>query len=413
MLNRRNLRIKAMQTLFAYYQGRKSNQEIAWMDLLAGVTAAQDEDLEEEAEEVPEIEPTMELAPGEEEQPKLDPEPITEPERLSEAELTARELLKKALSTQLIPTTAPLPKGTTLEEANLIDEVCQVYQQQTDKDLRHLRKSMLQEVEGVHQLYLWVLALPLALTEMEALVVNKKQLSTTKPLPRYLVENQGLKLLEQRLQGVDLPSWSKYNDRLAQWYKELRQQEAMVKALEAKEAGLEGDVKLLRFIFKSIVWKSQSFQDFFEEYDMGWSENKDIIKSLVNKTLKSISEEGVELAPLSYQWDDDKQFFEDIFDYTVQQEEWAANMIAEQAKNWDMERIAQLDMVLLKMALSEMIKFPSIPVKVTINEYIEISKKYSTPKSKKFINGILDVLASDLTANGTIKKSGRGLIDNK
>ena len=78
-----------------------------------------------------------------------------------------------------------------------------------------------------------------------------------------------------------------------------------------------------------------------------------------------------------------------------------------------MDRIAQVDMILLKMAITEMINFPSIPVKVTINEYIELSKKYSTPKSKKFINGILDVLADHLIEDGTIKKSGRGLIDNK
>ena len=142
-------------------------------------------------------------------------------------------------------------------------------------------------------------------------------------------------------------------------------------------------------------------------------ENKDIIKSLINKTLKSISADGAVLAPLSYQWEEDKQFFLDIFDHTIKHESWAEKLIAESAKNWETDRIAQVDMILLKMALSEMINFPSIPVKVTINEYIELSKKYSTPKSKKFVNGILDVLANDLMANGTIKKSGRGLIDNK
>ena len=78
-----------------------------------------------------------------------------------------------------------------------------------------------------------------------------------------------------------------------------------------------------------------------------------------------------------------------------------------------MDRIALLDRILLKMALAEMINFPSIPIKVTINEYIELSKIYSTPKSKKFVNGLLDVLAADLQEQGRIKKSGRGLIDNK
>ena len=152
---------------------------------------------------------------------------------------------------------------------------------------------------------------------------------------------------------------------------------------------------------------------FLKSTTAAWVENKDIIKSLVNKTLKSITDEDAVLAPLSYQWEDDKQFFADIFDTTLKQELWSEKLIAESAKNWDKDRIAQVDMILLKMALSEMRNFPSIPVKVTINEYIEMSKKYSTPKSKKFINGLLDVLANDLMASGTIKKSGRGLIDNK
>ena len=133
----------------------------------------------------------------------------------------------------------------------------------------------------------------------------------------------------------------------------------------------------------------------------------------MSKTLKSIDNDGVELAPLSYQWEDDKQFFTEIFDATIEKESWTEKLVSEHADNWEMDRIAQVDMILLKMAVTEMINFPSIPVKVTINEYIELSKKYSTPKSKKFINGILDVLANHLTSNGTIKKSGRGLIDNK
>jgi N utilization substance protein B len=88
-------------------------------------------------------------------------------------------------------------------------------------------------------------------------------------------------------------------------------------------------------------------------------------------------------------------------------------LIANKSKNWDLDRISDTDKILLLMAIQEMINFPGIPLKVTINEYIEVSKKYSTPKSKQFINGVLDVIAVDLQKEGVIKKSGRGLIDNK
>ena len=89
------------------------------------------------------------------------------------------------------------------------------------------------------------------------------------------------------------------------------------------------------------------------------------------------------------------------------------DIIAKYTKNWDISRVAITDRIILRMSLAEMMTFHSIPVKVTINEFIEISKNYSTPKSKQFINGILDVLSNELTSDGVIKKSGRGLIDNK
>ena len=88
-------------------------------------------------------------------------------------------------------------------------------------------------------------------------------------------------------------------------------------------------------------------------------------------------------------------------------------LIASHTKNWEVDRLPLTDRVILHMALSEMIQFSSIPVKVTINEYIELAKEYSTPKSRQFINGILDVMSKELTGTGKIKKSGRGLIDNK
>ena len=136
---------------------------------------------------------------------------------------------------------------------------------------------------------------------------------------------------------------------------------------------------------------------------------------MIAKTLKSIEEgdSDFELTEMSYNWEEDKEFFEMIFEKTLDEEAKYEDMIAQKAKNWDIDRISETDKILLEMAIQEMINFPAIPVKVTINEYIEISKKYSTPKSKQFVNGVLDVIAVDLQEQGVIRKSGRGLIDNK
>ena len=109
--------------------------------------------------------------------------------------------------------------------------------------------------------------------------------------------------------------------------------------------------------------------------------------------------------------EDDKLFFEELFDYSVTEDKQLSAWIGDQTKNWESDRLAVADFIILKMALAEMVKFSSIPVKVSINEYIELAKNYSTPKSGQFINGILDVVSGRLVREKVINKSGRGLID--
>ena len=369
MLNRRNLRIKAMQTLFAWQQLRNSDQQIAW---------EQFQTLLKEA-----------------------PDSVPEPAKL-----------ERPFKSMLIQSDRQSLNDLPPDIMKSANEMIADYQIRMDNDLANLRLQMLKEVEGINQLFLWILGLFVALADFEKLVISrKKPLSNGKP-QTVLGHLHSIELIRKATKSLNLPSWEVHQDRLSQWYKDIKNASGSGETSE-KPTSLEDEVNKLRSIFKTILWKSDSFQNFFEEHDRGWVENKDIIKSLVNKTLRSITEEGLVLAPLSYQWEEDKQFFMQIFDATLKGEAWTENLIAERAKNWEMDRIAQVDMILLKMAITEMINFPSIPVKVTINEYIELSKKYSTPKSKKFINGILDVLADHLTEKGTIKKSGRGLIDNK
>ena len=155
--------------------------------------------------------------------------------------------------------------------------------------------------------------------------------------------------------------------------------------------------------------------DYFESIDLGWAENKSILKSMVLKTIKSIEseEETPKLMELSKNWDDDLDFLKRLFDATINSEKEYQEMINQKSKNWEIERLALTDRIVLEMAVAELINFPSIPIKVTINEYIELSKQYSTPKSKQYVNGLLDVLSVDLQKEGFIKKSGRGLLDNK
>jgi N utilization substance protein B len=136
------------------------------------------------------------------------------------------------------------------------------------------------------------------------------------------------------------------------------------------------------------------------------------------KTLKQIPENFPDSKPLvslfpKDEEDDpkeDKKFIVDLFKKTISQSDNLEALIRTKTKNWDIERIALTDIILIKMAMVELMQFPSIPVKVTMNEYIELSKLFSTPKSKLFINGLLDKLVEDLNKEKKIKKKGRGLL---
>ena len=131
------------------------------------------------------------------------------------------------------------------------------------------------------------------------------------------------------------------------------------------------------------------------------------------KMLPFAADEKQELMNLSANWTEDREFAETLYRRALLDDARMEQLIADAVPNWDVERVALLDKIILKMALAEMQLFRSIPVKVTINEYIEISKLYSTPKSKQFVNGVLDKLAQDLAASGDIRKSGKGLLDNQ
>ncbi|NJM26736.1 MAG: transcription antitermination factor NusB [Bacteroidia bacterium] len=147
-----------------------------------------------------------------------------------------------------------------------------------------------------------------------------------------------------------------------------------------------------------------------------WTEDKEIVKALLEKTVKGFTpgdNSSFRLFELSVSWEEDVDFMERLFSETHNLPEKYRDLIANNTRNWEVDRLPLTDRVVLEMAIGELMTFPNIPVKVTINEYIELTKHYSTPNSRQFVNGILDVIAKALTDAGDLKKSGRGLIDNK
>ena len=311
--------------------------------------------------------------------------------------------------------------GTDTEIKKAVNEALLFYQNALNKDKNHLRKMMVAETEKIDDRYLLLLALLPELAHQEKLWLDKK-VKNSQNVGSNLTNNRVLQLLQHNepfyntLNNKKI-NWSNHQDDLRQWYREIiRKDEQYLAYIDLAAPTFADDRDWLNHLIKQIVFKHEVTIKFLEEHIFNWAEDKEVIKNMVVKTVKGIEEgqpQSLQLMKLSSNWEDDKIFFENLFTYTLDHDGEFEHMITTKAKNWDSERIATLDKIILKMALSEMMNFPSIPVKVTINEYIEISKKYSTPKSRQFINGILDVLAEELKKSGMIRKSGRGLLDNK
>jgi N utilization substance protein B len=294
------------------------------------------------------------------------------------------------------------------------------YKSQNHKDFNHFKFIMLRDVEQIYTLYIWVLMIPDELIS----IMQDDETGKLKDLNKRFIENQIVPLLRnnnrfQKKVSNNKLSWYKERDLLYNWFKHVvntdSDYKSYIEGKKEKKDNFTNDKKLIIHLFKDLLFRNDAFHDFMESVDLNWDEDRNIIKSMITKTFKKldVEERDIKLAALSNNWEEDKSFFEKLFEITVKKDKEFDILIAEKSKNWDIERMAIMDKIILKMAIGEMIYFPSIPVKVSINEYIELSKNFSTPKSKKFVNGILDVLSEELIHQGKIKKSGRGLIDNK
>ncbi len=295
-----------------------------------------------------------------------------------------------------------------------VNAAIQIYHKSVKKDFDFLRKSVVLESEKIYDRYIAVLSLAVALAE--AAEADKKINHAN------FLKNSWIKALsnshELKKQSLkqSLP-WEKNFNKVRQWLKDVVRQDAeYLHYLDKKSPSIDDQKKLMNHLFRRIILGKTSINDFFEEEVLYWAEDHDIVKGMVEKTVKSFNPEEdktIQLHVLSLNWDDDRDFIERLFSVGANLDTQYKDLIANNTRNWEVERLPLTDRIILEMAIAEFITFPNIPVKVTMNEYIELAKNYSTPKSRQFINGILDVISKELKSTGSVKKSGRGLIDNK
>ncbi|AIM37762.1 transcription antitermination factor NusB [Sphingobacterium sp. SG20118] len=296
------------------------------------------------------------------------------------------------------------------------------YSLSEDKDIKAFEKALLQNVDEVYEMYIWTLNLLDEVTDYALIDAEgraNKFLPTEKDLSHNtkLSSNTFIESLRQNPQYGEAVkkydvSWGFDPEIVRTVFAQLKHTEDYAYYMQSSDRSIAVEKDIIKFIFKKIILKSPVIEQVFEEKFINWPVDKEVLQALIAKTFKNFSSEEPrqnKLADLTQNWYDDKDFILNLIAKTIRYTNEYQKMITEKTKNWESDRIALMDTLLMRMAICELVNFPSIPVKVTINEYIEISKVFSTLKSNTFINGILDKILSDLNQDGRIQKQGRGL----
>jgi len=289
-------------------------------------------------------------------------------------------------------------------------------------------RGLLQSIDKIVELYYLQLSFFLEVIEFYRVRSEDAKL---KFYPTEEELNPNMKLLENSVilslqQNKDLQkqfhnykfSWTEEQEMVRKIYLKLHGLKDLKAYFNQEKSSFESDRDIVYRIFKKCISKSTELHFYCEERNIFWTEDYQSAALFILKTLKQIPENFpdtdslVALFPKDEDDDpkEDKKFIVELFQKTIAQSDNLEVLIRDKTQNWELERIALTDIILIKMAMVELMQFPFIPIKVTMNEYIELSKLFSTPKSKLFINGILDKLVEDLTKDKKIKKKGRGLL---
>lgn len=293
-------------------------------------------------------------------------------------------------------------------------------QENTSLDIH--QKFLLNSMEKMYDLYLLMLdIMPAIKTQAENFIEasKNKHLPTEEDIkPRKnFVENKVLLMLEEnipfkkQLEKNKINHWQLDNEYAQILFRELRQNNTYQQYLNLNNPTFQQDKDFIVYLFKEIIAPNEKLYDYLEDKQITWTDDFPIVNTAIAKLLSELKPHTPEhkWVPALYKNEDDKQYAELLLKKTVAEDEMLMNEIEGKTPNWDRERIAELDLLFIKMALTEFLFFPSIPVKVTINEYLEIAKEYSTPKSSLFINGLLDKISKEYASDNKLNKTGRGL----
>lgn len=289
-----------------------------------------------------------------------------------------------------------------------------------DMDISKVEKEFLKSLDKVEELYIYLL---LFIVELSDYAENFQENAKSKRMPSEedlnpntkFTDNLYIDKLKEESNLIELAnhkklSFANQKSILRSTYLRLKESPLFLEYISLNTTDFEDDKKFVLKLFSKYIIDSEEFQYFLNEQNIFWDDDLPFISSMVAKTIKDSTSQQISLFNL-FKNKEDKQFAIDLLRHSIIHHDEFSEMIANKTTNWEIERVAQMDLILMHMTLAELLKMPHVPVKVSINEYVDLAKYYSTPNSKNFINGILDSILIDLKQKGLIKKIGRGLIE--
>ena len=295
--------------------------------------------------------------------------------------------------------------------------------QSKDDSLQKQEKFLRVSIENMYVLYLLILSL---LAELHRLAekhvshASKKYVATEEdkyPNPEKFVKNRLLlqlvnnEVLKNELSNRKLDNWYMNDEYVKIIHKAVISSDIYKEYMSNGEDNYTNDRNMVIQLFKEIIAPNEKIYDYFEDDKLTWVDDFPIVNTFLVKRLKKAKPDSGDrfFLPSLLKDQEDMDFANELLTKTLLNDAKWEKEIEGKTPNWDNDRIAEIDSIVLKMAICELLNFPSIPEKVTLNEYLEIAKEYSTPKSSIFINGVLDKLAKEYKSDGRLQKIGRGL----
>ena len=294
------------------------------------------------------------------------------------------------------------------------------YYQNGNKNMDTAEKELFFSLSKSYDLYNYLLALILGITaesrrQLEVLQVKALREGTPQPSTRFAYNRFAMQLEENQMlrtfMETQKKSWNSEPEFLKKMFDQIQESKIYREYMESEEDSWEADRELWRKLYRTLIQDNEDLDALLEEQSLYWNDDKEIVDTFVLKTIKRFEEKNQgkqELLP-EYDSEEDKDYARKLFRATILNANEYQRFMSETSHNWDFSRLAYMDVVIMQIAIAEMMTFPSIPVSVSINEYVDIAKLYSTPRSGAYINGMLDAIARHLIETGKLLKR----IDNE